>query len=86
MGCWCGYVSWIKDFLVQSEDSTGRQTNNPEVLSPIQNNWCSISAISTIFMLDAFPGTTLPVYPGLDRHQVCWLACPVAWFTLTLNI
>jgi len=26
-----------------------------------------ISAIPTIFMLDALPGTTLPIYPGLGQ-------------------
>jgi len=38
-----------------------------------------ISAIPTIFTPDALPGTTLPIYRGLDRHQICWLAYPVAW-------
>ena len=43
---------------------------------PIQTNWClgaPISAIPTIFMPDALPGTTLPIYPGLGQANM--LAC-----------
>jgi len=32
-----------------------------------------------IFTPDALPATTLPLYPGLGRHQICWLAYPVIW-------
>jgi len=52
---------------VQSEDNTGRCTNNPDVCHSIQTNWCPIPAIPTIFTLDALPGTTLPIYSGLGQ-------------------
>jgi len=55
------------DFLVQNEDNTGRLTNNPDGLPPIQTNWCPNSASSTIFMPDSLPGTTLSIYPGLEQ-------------------
>jgi len=35
------------------------------------------SIIPTIFTLDALPAATLPISAS-DRHQVCWVACPVA--------
>jgi len=31
-------------------------------------------------MPDALPVATFPLYPGLEWHQICWIACPVAWF------
>jgi len=37
------------------------------------------SAIPTIFMQDALPYTTQFIL-AWDRHQICWLAYPVAWF------
>ena len=30
--------------------------------------------VAPIFTPDALPATTLPIYPGLGRHQMCWLA------------
>ena len=36
------------------------------------------SAIPTIFMPDAFPGTPSQFILAWDRHQMCWLAYPVA--------
>jgi len=41
---------------------------------PILTNWCPTSAIATIFTLDALPGTTLPIYPGLGQ-AANMLAC-----------
>ena len=40
----------------------------------IQTNWCPISAIPIIFMLDALPGTTLSIYPG-SRQAPNMLPC-----------
>jgi len=48
---------------------------------PIQTNWCPISAISTIFMPDALPGTTFLIYPGLGQAANMLACIPVAWFT-----
>jgi len=42
-----GTFHHLLDFLVQNEDNTGRHTNNPDGLPPIQTNWCPISAIPT---------------------------------------
>jgi len=62
-----GTFRHLLDFLVQSKI---RQADAPTIrmnCHPIQANWCPISAIPTIFMLDALPGTTLPIYPGLGQ-------------------
>jgi len=45
---------------------------------PIQTIWCPHLCHPTIFMPDALPGTTLPIYPGWDKHQIFWLAYLVA--------
>jgi len=66
----CIFLRHLLNFLEQNEDNTGRCTNNP----PIQTNWCPTSAIPTTFMLDALPGTTLPIYPGLGQ-ALNMLAC-----------
>ena len=62
-----GTFRHLLDFLVQNEDNRGRHTNSPDGLPPFQTNLCPISAIPTIFMSDAFPGTTIPIYPGLGQ-------------------
>jgi len=43
----------------------------------IQTNWCPNP---TIFMSDALPGTTLPIYPGLGQAPNMLACIPVAWF------
>ena len=63
---------------------TGRHTNNTDGLChPIQTNWCPHLCHPTIFMLDALPGTTLPIYPGLGQAPNM-LAC-IPWLGLTPN-
>jgi len=59
----------LLDFLVQNEDNTGRHTNSPDGLlpHPARLTGAPIPAIPTIFMPDALPGTTLPIYPGLGQ-------------------
>jgi len=57
-----GTFCHLLDFLVHNEDTTGRCTNNPGGLSPIQTNWCP-----TIFMPDVLPGTTLQFILSWDR-------------------
>jgi len=53
-------------FLVHNEDNTGRRTNNPDGLPPIQIG-APTSAIPTSFTPDALPDTTLPIYPDLGQ-------------------
>jgi len=60
-----GTFRHLLDFLVQNEDNTGRHTNNPDALPPIQTNWCPISATPHHFTQNALPSTTLPIYRGL---------------------
>ena len=62
----------LLDFLVQNEDNKGRHTQQSGwTATPSRLIGAPISAIPTIFTLDALPGTTLPIYPGL---QWKWLA------------
>jgi len=46
---------------------------------PIQTNWCPTSAIPSIFTPEAFPGTTVPIHPGLGQAPNMLLAYLVAW-------
>ena len=41
---------------------------------PTQTNWCPHLCHPTIFMSDALPGTTIPIYPGLGQAP-SMLAC-----------
>jgi len=46
------------------------QADAPTILMdchPILTNWCPKLCHPTIFMLDALPGTTIPIYPGLGQ-------------------
>jgi len=60
-----GTFHHLLDFLVQNEDSSGRHTGWTATPSGLIG--APTSAISTIFMLDAIPGTTLPIYLGLGQ-------------------
>ena len=62
------WISWSKMKITQADTPTIRMDCHP-----IQTNWCLTSAISTIFMQDALPYTTLPIYPGLEAPNM--LAC-----------
>jgi len=57
----------LLDFLEQNEDNKGRDTNSPDGLPPIQTNWCPHLCHPHHFMLDALPGTALPIYPDLGQ-------------------
>jgi len=56
------WIFWTKMKITQADISTIRMDCHPFRLFD-----ASISAISTIFMPDALPGTTVPVYPGLGQ-------------------
>jgi len=63
-----GTFRHLLDFLMQNEDNTGRCTNNPDGVPPPRRlSGAPMSTISTIFMPNALPGTTLPIYPGLGK-------------------
>jgi len=58
----------------------GRHTANPGGHHSIRTNQQSISIYSPIFMPDALPVATLPIYPGLGQAQeYAGLHNPVAW-------
>jgi len=66
--------------MVQREDNKGRRTDNPGIHHPSRTNLWSHLHHPQLFTPDALPAATLPIYPDLDRHQVCRHAHPVAWF------
>ena len=58
-----------------------RQTHKQSGWAPLHLDWSATHLPHLpIFTPDSLPATTLPIYPGLRRHQICWLAYPVAWF------
>jgi len=59
-------------------DITGRHNDNPAVHHSIWTNQRPISFFP-IFMPDALPAATLPIYPGFGQATDMLLACPVAW-------
>jgi len=62
-GTFCHFL----DFLVQNEDNRGRHQHSGWTANPSRLIGAPISAIPTIFMPDALPGTTLPIYSGLGQ-------------------
>ena len=66
-----GTFRHLLDFLGQNEDNTGRHTNNPDGLPPIQTNWCL--HICHPHHLRRMPFLTQPSQFILawDRHQIC---------------
>jgi len=71
---WAGTFRHLLDFLLQNEDNTVDTPTIQMDCHPIQTNWCPHLCHPAIFTLDAFPGTTLPIYPGL-RQAPNMLAC-----------
>jgi len=66
-----GCLDFVRDnpcepVLEQTEDDTGRCTNNLDDCHPSRLNGAPTSAIP-IFTHDALPYTTLPIYPGLGQ-------------------
>ena len=66
------WIFWCKMKITQAETPTIRMDCHP--MSPSRLIGAPISAISMIFTLDAIPGTTLPIYPGLGQAPKM-LAC-----------
>jgi len=56
------WIFWSKMKITQADAPTIWMDCHP-----IQTNWCPTSAIPTIFMQDALPYTTLPIYSGLGQ-------------------
>jgi len=56
------WIFWCKVKITQADASTIWKDCHP-----IQTNWCPHLCHPTIFMPDALPGTTLPIYPGLGQ-------------------
>jgi len=55
-------IFWCKMKITQADAPTIRMDCHL-----IQTNWCPNLCHFTIFMPDALPGTTLPIYPGLGQ-------------------
>jgi len=74
----CGGAHWVIHAIFWvlwcKEKITGRYTDNRAVCHLIWPISAPTSIIPTIFMPDALPTTTLPIYPGLG-----WVAHPMAW-------
>jgi len=84
-----GTFCHLLDFLGQNEDNTGRHTNNPDKLAqrhPIQTNWCPYLCHPHHFYALPFLVQPSQFILAWDRHQICWLACPVAWLDYLMLI
>jgi len=62
-------------FYGAREDNRGRHTDNPTGRHPIWTTGALTSIIPTIFMPDALPATTLPIYPGLGQPAPSMQGC-----------
>jgi len=82
-----GTFRHLLDFLVQNESNTGRCTNNPDGLPP-HPDYLLPSPLPSPPFLRWMPFLTQPSQFNLawDRHQICWLAYPVAWFCCSAEI
>jgi len=70
----------LLDFMTLWRITRGRHTKSPGGHHSIWTNLQSTSINPPIFMLDALPATTLPIYPGLGQAQeYAGLHTPVAW-------
>jgi len=63
------WIFWCKMKITKADAPTMRMDCHP---------------IPTIFMPNALPDTTLQFILAWDRHQICWLAYPLAWFCHSL--
>ena len=80
-----GIYRHLLDFLVQNKHNTCRHTNNLDGLPATSRLiGAPIAAISTFFMLDALPGTTLPIYLGLG-YAPTMLACTTGGLVVNTN-
>jgi len=55
------WIFWSKMNMTQADTPTVRMDHHPILIG------APTFAIQTIFMPDALPGTTLPIYPGLGQ-------------------
>jgi len=74
-----GTFCHLLDFMVQTEDNTGRRINHPDGLPPIQTNWCPHLCHPHHFYARCPSWQPSQFILAWDRHQICWLAYPVAW-------
>jgi len=59
----------LLDFLEQNEENRQTHQQSGWTVIPSRLIGAPICAIPTIFTLDALPGRTLPIYPGLGQAQ-----------------
>ena len=59
----------LLDFNGATEDNRGRYTDSPAGRHPLRSNQRATSIMPPIFMSDALPAATLPIYPGLGQTQ-----------------
>jgi len=72
-------VRHLLDFLEQNKDNTGRCINNPNRLPPILTNWCLHLCHPHHFLRwMPFLAQLSQFILAWDRHEICWLAYPVA--------
>jgi len=72
------WIFWCKIKITQTDTPTIRMDCHPYRLIG-----AAISAIPTIFMPDAHPGTTLPMYPGLGQAPNMLACIPDGWLHYT---
>jgi len=69
---WCHHaVSWPHTPMIDFRHAD-KCCYSAATYSKLEPFWASAAAVSFHASVD--------FYPGLDRHQICWLAYPVAWF------
>jgi len=68
------WVSWCKGKITKADTLTIWLDVTPFRLIGVPT-----SIIATILKSDALPAEPSQFILAWDRHQVCWLACPVAW-------
>jgi len=56
------WIFWSKMKVTQADAPTIWMDHHPNL-----TNWCPTSSIPIIFTPDALPGTTLPIYSGLEQ-------------------
>jgi len=56
------WIFWCKKKITQADAPTIQMDCHP-----IHTNWCPHLYHPTIFTPNALPGTTLPIYPGLEQ-------------------
>ena len=73
------WIFWCKMKITQVDTSTVQMDCHP-----FQTNWCPISAIPSFLCQMPFLAQPSQFILAWDRHHICWLAYPVAWFNFYL--